>query len=57
MKIQPVFIRVSAILFIISIAGLAYLGAFTRFHADDFCMAGDALNIGIVIVPELVNDR
>ena len=48
MKLRPVFIWVSALFLVISIAGLAYLGTFTRFHADDFCMAGDALHLGLV---------
>lgn len=48
MKIIPVFIWISALLLILSIAGLAYLGTFTRFHADDYCMAGDAVHLGLV---------
>ena len=47
MKVRSVFLWASALLLIISIAGLAYLGTFTRFHADDFCMAGDALHLGL----------
>ncbi len=46
MKIRPTFLL--ALLFLgLSLAGLAYLGTFTRMHADDFCMAGDAARLGI----------
>ena len=31
-----------------ALAGLAYLGTFTRFMADDFCVAGQALNLGML---------
>ena len=47
MKIRPFFIWASGLLLVISIAGLAYLGTYTRFHADDFCMAGDAIHLGL----------
>ena len=32
---------------ILALAGIAYLGTFTRFHGDDFCMATDAAQIGL----------
>ena len=31
---------------LLAIAGLAYLGAFTRLHADDFCIAADVNHLG-----------
>ena len=46
MKIRPTYLL--ALLFLgLSLAGLAYLGTFTRLHADDFCMAGDAARLGV----------
>lgn len=33
---------------ILAVAGLLYLGIYTRFHADDFCMAGDANKLGLL---------
>ena len=46
MKIRPTYLL--ALFFLgLSLAGLAYLGAFTRLHADDFCIAGDAARLGI----------
>jgi hypothetical protein len=47
MKIRPVFIWISVLLLVLSIAGLVYLGTYTRFLADDFCMAGDAVHLGL----------
>ena len=38
---------VSLLLLGAALAGLAYLGTFTRFHADDFCMAADARSLGL----------
>jgi hypothetical protein len=47
MKLRPVYFWTSALLLFLAFAGLAYLGTFTRFLADDFCMAGDALHLGL----------
>jgi hypothetical protein len=38
---------IAAFLLLLPLCGLAYLGSFTRFYADDFCMAGDAMQIGL----------
>ena len=48
MKIKSIYGWVAALLLFIALAGVAYLGLFTRFHADDFCMAADAGQIGLV---------
>lgn len=45
MKIRPTFLLALAAL-VLSLTGLAYLGSFTRLHADDFCIAGDAAHLG-----------
>jgi len=47
MKIQSVYLWVMAILLLIGLACLVYPGIYTRFIADDFCMAGDALHLGL----------
>jgi hypothetical protein len=47
MKLRPIYLWISALLLFLALVGLAYLGTFTRFHADDFCMAGDALHLGL----------
>jgi len=33
---------------ILAVAGILFLGIYTRFHADDFCMAGDANRLGLL---------
>ena len=48
MKLRPVYLWGAAALLLIALAGLAYLGTFTRFHADDFCIAADATQMGLV---------
>lgn len=48
MKIKPVFFWTTALLLLVGLACLAYLGTFSRFIADDFCMAGDAIHLGLV---------
>ena len=47
MKLRPIYFWISALLLFLALAGLAYLGTFTRFHADDFCIAGDAPRLGV----------
>ncbi len=47
MKLRTAVLWISALVLIIALAGLVYLGTFTRYLADDFCMAGDALHIGL----------
>ncbi len=48
MKIRTFYLWGAAALLLLALAGFAYLGTFTRFHADDFCMAADAAQIGLV---------
>ncbi len=48
MRLRTAAIWISALVLIIALAGLVYLGTFTRYLADDFCMAGDALHLGLV---------
>ena len=48
MKLRPVYFWTSVLLLFLALAGLAYLGTFTRLHADDFCAAGDAQNLGLL---------
>ena len=47
MRRQQIFLW--AIVFILSLAlvGIAYLGIFTRFLADDFCTAGSVIQLGL----------
>jgi hypothetical protein len=47
MKNRSLYFIIAALLLLIPLAGLAYLGTFTRLHADDFCMAGNATRIGL----------
>lgn len=47
MKLRTAVIWISALMLVISLAGLVYLGTFTRYLADDFCMAGDAVHLGL----------
>ena len=47
MKIRSTFFISAALLLFVPLAGLAYLGTFSRFFADDFCMAGDAVQLGL----------
>lgn len=48
MKIRTFYLWGAAALLLLALAGFATLGTFTRFHADDFCMAADAAQIGLV---------
>ncbi len=48
MKLRTATLWISALLLIAALAGLVYLGTFTRYLADDFCMAGDAIHIGLL---------
>lgn len=45
LRIAP-FLAAISLLFI-PLAGLAYLGTFTRMHADDFCIGGSMINLGL----------
>jgi hypothetical protein len=47
MKIRSAYLWITIGFLILALAGIAYLGTFTRFHADDFCMATDAAQIGL----------
>ncbi len=47
MKARSLFSTIPAVLLFVPLAGLAFLGSFTRFYADDFCMAGDAVQLGL----------
>jgi hypothetical protein len=48
MKLRSIYVWAAFAFLLFALAGLAYLGTFTRFHADDFCMAADATHIGLV---------
>ncbi len=48
MKLRTAVLWISALVLIIALASLVYLGTYTRYLADDFCMAGDALHLGLV---------
>ena len=47
MKLRPVYVWIPVLALFVALAVIAYLGTFTRFYADDFCMAGDALRSGL----------
>ncbi|HEX7394298.1 MAG TPA: DUF6056 family protein [Anaerolineaceae bacterium] len=47
MKFRPIYLWTAGLILAVALAGLAYLGTFTRFHADDFCMAADAAQFGL----------
>ncbi len=47
MKTRTAYLAIAALLVFVPLAGLAYLGSFTRFYADDFCMATDAVQLGL----------
>jgi hypothetical protein len=47
MKFRTAFYWTAFLAPLLALAGLAYLGTFTRFHADDFCMAADATLLGL----------
>jgi len=47
MKPRSIHLFINAALLFVPLAGQAYLGSFTRFYADDFCMAADAVHLGL----------
>jgi len=47
MKRQTVILWIAILALVLALAGLAYLGIFTRFMADDFCVAGEAHNLSL----------
>jgi hypothetical protein len=46
MKLRTATLLAVTTLLAIPLAGFAYLGAFTRLHADDFCIAGSMISMG-----------
>lgn len=50
-KLNAAYFWIAAFALFLAVAGVLYLGIFTRFLADDFCMAGDALHLGL---PEML---
>ena len=46
-KQQTIVLWVAVVALALALAGLAYLGFFTRFMADDFCVAGEAHNLSL----------
>jgi hypothetical protein len=46
MKLRTATLLAVTTLLAIPLAGFAYLGAFTRMHADDFCIAGSMIHMG-----------
>jgi hypothetical protein len=47
MKLRTAPFLAAILLLCIPLAGLAYLGTFTRLHADDFCIASSMANLGL----------
>jgi hypothetical protein len=47
MKLRTAPFLAAIALLCIPLAGLAYIGTFTRLHADDFCIASSMMNIGL----------
>ncbi|MRS05275.1 hypothetical protein EG832_18975, partial [bacterium] len=48
MKIRSTYFWFSTLALSLALAGIAYRAIFTRFYADDFCMAGDAIHLGLI---------
>jgi len=46
MKSRTTILTAASLLLLFPLAGLAYLGTFTRLHADDFCIAGSLEQLG-----------
>jgi hypothetical protein len=47
MKYRPIYLFFAAAFIFVPLAALAYLGTFTRFYADDFCIAADVTQVGV----------
>ncbi len=46
MKSRTSILAAASSLLLLALAGLAYVGSFTRMHADDFCIAGSLQHLG-----------
>ncbi len=46
MKSRTAILTAASLLLLIPLAGVAYLGSFTRMHGDDFCIAGSLQDLG-----------
>lgn len=47
MRRLQIFLWIIVFLLYLALAGIAYLGTFTRFLADDFCTAGSVIHLGL----------
>ncbi len=47
MRRQQIFLWAIVFILSLALAGIAYLGTFTRFLADDFCTAGSVIHLGL----------
>jgi hypothetical protein len=47
MKVRPLYLWIAALALLLALAAVFYRGIFTRLYADDFCMAGDAIHLGL----------